>query len=159
MPGLLRRGGRIDRHSLGLALGGICCVCSLLPAPPQAGRQRWCHHWPPHLPPPVGVLSLRTLLSALLTQPLDRPLGGMSCPGRHCITAVQVPAPRGWCDSDHERLRFGFQGCCGVSVLGDMSRSWNGKGVIYPASIYSIVIFYFYLTKALFKISPCSPTA
>ena len=125
--------------------GGICCVCSLLPAPPPAGR-RWCHRWPPYPPPPAGVLPPHTLLPAPLTQPLHRPLGRMSCPGRHCITLSRLLLPRAGVTLTMKGLRFGFQGCCGVSVLGGMSQGCNGK-VTIPPSIYKQHSILFFLLK------------
>lgn len=109
MPGCPRRGGRIDRHSLVWRRRGICCVCSLLPAPPHTGR-RQCHRWPPRLPPPAGVPPLSTPLSAPLTQPLHRPPGGMSCPGRCCITLSRRPLPRAGVTLDHERAEVWVSG-------------------------------------------------
>lgn len=54
-------------------------------------------------------------------------------------------------------LGFRFQGCCGVSVLGGLTQSWNGK-VAIPLSIYTAEYcsFFFFPTKALSKISPLS---
>lgn len=120
------------------------CAASFLPLPMLAGVGATVGH--PICPPPAGVLPPHSLLSAPLTQPLDRPLGGMSCPGRHCITLSRLLLPRAGVTLTMKGLRFGFQGCCGVSVLGGMSQGCNGK-VTIPPSIYKQHSILFFLLK------------
>lgn len=120
------------------------CAASFLPLPMLAGVGATVGH--PICPPPAGVLPPHSLLSAPLTQPLDRPLGGMSCPGRHCITLSRLLLPRAGVTLTMKGLRFGFQGCCGVSVLGGMSQDCNGK-VTIPPSIYKQHSILFFLLR------------
>lgn len=118
--------------------GGICCVCSLLlPLPILAGSDaaadwgRVCH-WPPYLPPSrLSPLSAHPLATRL-TQSLGRPFGGMSCPKRHCITAVQPASPEGCSDSDHERAEFWVSGLLWRLCPRWPVSEWDGKVTTPP---------------------------
>lgn len=134
MPGFRRQEAGLTATAWSLCWGGICCVCSLLPAPPPilaGGAARQTDSLPVLGQMCVGcpICSLSGLSSPCsLDAPLPRPLGGMSCPGRHCITALGPDALGGCSCSDQERAEVWVSGLlwgiCRLSHVA-LSQGWR----------------------------------
>lgn len=151
-PGFLRCQGRIDRHSLVSELGVNLLHVQPPSFPsdrhtssPSEGRCAIGHLCCP-LPPESSLCapaSLHTHLRSLM-QPLRQPLSGMSCPGRHCITAIWPPALEGCCysDSDGEKADVWVQDCSGASGRSGLLRVGMVRSQYHSASIQQGIFSY-----------------
>lgn len=143
-----RRGAGIDRHSLASTLWGNL----LRVQPPSCPSLGW-QAAVPWLTPALtgGRCAIGRPVCRLPPEPFlcappsprapDAAFGGMSCPGRHDITALQASAPRAGV-TDHERAEVWVSGPLGCLCRRWPVSEWNGK-VTVPPSIWTAEYFLF----------------